>query len=299
MDHLPESGGASSLLDNSWQGGGMIATGLVAASVLGASCGMVGVVGGDRNGIFCRKDLEKNGVDTSRLLVDTGGTTTMSFVLTEKEKRERSFVHNRGNHRHLKANELDEAYIGAAKYLLVTSMDEASVAACRIARQHGTKVVIDASIFNELTMKHIDLIDVLVASENFYHGLYKDENYVANCREIGKMGPEVAIVTLGSRGCAGFYRGKPVELPAFKVDVTDTCGAGDVYHGAFIYAMMQGWEGDHVARFASAVSAIKCTRLGGRAGIPSGAVAQRFIDTGAIDYTEIDKRVEMYRNRLE
>jgi sulfofructose kinase len=47
------------------------------------------------------------------------------------------------------------------------------------------------------------------------------------------------------------------------------------------------------------VSAIKCTRLGGRAGIPSAAVAQRFIDTGAIDYTEIDKRVEMYRNRLE
>ncbi|MEG1516287.1 MAG: carbohydrate kinase family protein [Clostridia bacterium] len=296
MNRLPKTDGASDLLESSWQGGGMIATGLVAAAVLGAQCGMLGVVGGDGYGQFCLEDLQRNGVDTSRLAVDQKESTFLTFVLSETEKGGRSFVGKPGTHRKLRPDELDESYIGGAEYLFLSSMDEIDVAACRIARKHGVRVFVDADVYDEAILRHLDLIDALVASEDFYKGRFQDESYEANCRTLQRCGPEIVVVTLGARGMRGVYRDEYLALNAFKVAVRDTTGAGDVFHGAFLYGMLQGWPGERVARFASAVSAIKCTRLGGRAGIPDTKTAERFCETGEIDYAEINKRVLMYQN---
>ena len=93
----------------------------------------------------------------------------------------------------------------------------------------------------------------------------------------------------------GVYGDKFFKIPAFKVDVVDTTGAGDVFHGAFIYGLLQGWDIEYTAKFSSAVSAIKCTRLGGRAGIPNLATVERFLEDGTIDYADIDNRVDFYR----
>jgi sugar/nucleoside kinase (ribokinase family) len=62
------------------------------------------------------------------------------------------------------------------------------------------------------------------------------------------------------------------------VDVVDTTGAGDVFHGAFLYGLLQGWKAGDILLFANAVSALKCTRLGGRAGIPRPAEVRTFLD---------------------
>ena len=78
----------------------------------------------------------------------------------------------------------------------------------------------------------------------------------------------------------------------------DTTGAGDVYHGAFIYGLLQGWDAQKTARFSNAVSAIKCTRMGGRAAIPTFETVTKFLETGVIDYEEIDKRVARYRKSI-
>ena len=87
----------------------------------------------------------------------------------------------------------------------------------------------------------------------------------------------MVLVTLGERGCRGQAEGRRFHLPAFQVEVVDTTGAGDVFHGAFIYGMLQRWELMKTIEFASAVAAIKCTRLGGRTGIPDRQQALRFL----------------------
>lgn len=289
----------SKILSSSWQGGGMVSTGLAAASVLGARAGIIGVVGGDLYGKACINDFKMNGVDTSHLYVDEEGTTNYTIVLTETYTKERCFVANDGSKRNLKAEELDEAYISQAKYLLVTEMDEISIKAAIIAKANGVKVVIDADLYEKRTMDNIELIDVFICSEEFYQGMFQDEDYIGHCREIQAMGPEVALVTLGDKGCRGVYKDTVIDQKAFtEIDVVDTNGAGDVFHGAFIYGMLQGWKPEYIARFASAVSAIKCTRQGGRAGIPDAETTRKFLETGVIDYTEIDKRVDIYKKGL-
>jgi sugar/nucleoside kinase (ribokinase family) len=68
-----------------------------------------------------------------------------------------------------------------------------------------------------------------------------------------------------------------VDAPGFLVNVVDTTGAGDVFHGAFLYGLLQGWGARDILLFANAVSALKCTCLGGRTGIPRIEEARRFL----------------------
>ena len=107
------------------------------------------------------------------------------------------------------------------------------------------------------------------------------------------------VATFGEKGCAGISKEGFFEIPAFDVDVKDTVGAGDVFHGAFLAAIVKGLSPKDAARFASGVAAIKCTRIGGRAGIPNWEVTDNFLETGEIDYREIDERVKKYGRGIE
>ncbi|HWU37371.1 MAG TPA: PfkB family carbohydrate kinase, partial [Candidatus Acidoferrum sp.] len=92
-----------------------------------------------------------------------------------------------------------------------------------------------------------------------------------------RLGPRCVGVTSGERGSALYHGGEIIRAPAFAVEVVDTTGAGDVFHGAFLFGLLQGWEAPHILRFANAVSALKCTRLGGRAGIPRAEEVGEFL----------------------
>jgi sugar/nucleoside kinase (ribokinase family) len=68
-----------------------------------------------------------------------------------------------------------------------------------------------------------------------------------------------------------------IESSAFKVPVADTTGAGDVFHGAFIYGLLQQWSLEETIRFAHAVAAMKCMTIGARAGIPTLPEVRAFL----------------------
>jgi sulfofructose kinase len=299
MDEIPGTDGSSKLYDYSWQGGGNVSSAIVAAARLGVHTALVGVAGDDAFGEFCIADYKRHGIDTSHIVIDKGSKTTFVICLAEKIKMGRSFLGRVGTRRQLSEQELDKDFISSAKYLHLGYMGPAQVQAAKWARESGVIVVCDAGGYNKDTDQHTNLIDIFIASENYYKGLFNDENYEANCRAIQLRGPNTVVVTLGSKGCVGLDGDRYFEIPTFTgVDIIDTTGAGDVFHGAFICAMLQGWDAERCARFSSAVSAIKCSRLGGRAGIPDFQTVMRFLHDGTIDYTEIDKRVEFYRDGL-
>jgi sugar/nucleoside kinase (ribokinase family) len=125
------------------------------------------------------------------------------------------------------------------------------------------------------------------------------ENIEENCRKVMDMGSPVVVFTFGEKGCAGISAEGFFDIPAYEVEAIDTVGAGDVFHGAFLSGLLLGLSVAETARFASAVSAIKCTRIGGRAGVPSLETVKRFMQDGVIDYAEIDERVEFYKNGIE
>ena len=75
-------------------------------------------------------------------------------------------------------------------------------------------------------------------------------------------------MTQGEHGSYTLTAEAEFSTPAFRVPVVDTTGAGDVFHGAYLYGLLQGWDLNSTAAFAGATAALKCTQLGGRAAIP-------------------------------
>jgi sulfofructose kinase len=92
-----------------------------------------------------------------------------------------------------------------------------------------------------------------------------DEALAALTRFRGR----VAAVTRGRTGVSWHEGGTPNRRPAYAIDVVDTTGAGDVFHGAYAFAIGGGLAVADAMSFASAAAALKCTRANGRAGIPA------------------------------
>jgi sugar/nucleoside kinase (ribokinase family) len=301
VETLPKTNDLVMAANPSWQCGGKVATAMAALGRLNAKAGMIGVVGDDKPGVYCLEDFKRHGVDISRMVIDPGKTTTVSICLAEHSTQGRSFIGVYGTRRHLRDDDIPEDYIQTAKYLHLCQMMPAAVHGARMAKKHGLKVSFDGDLYEKEIDDHLDLVDIFIASEFFYKQMFDDPDLrrlEKNCFVLRGRGPEIVIITLGSLGSAGVYGEKFFRIPGFQVDVVDTTGAGDVFHGAFLYGILQQYDIEYTVRFASAVSAIKCTRQGGRAGIPRPETVNRFLADGFIDYTDIDQRLDFYRTGI-
>ena len=262
------------VLESGSQGGGVVGTAMYAAAKLGSRVGMVGRAGDDQTGRAIRDDFARAGVDVSRFELHPGGASPFSVVLVDAVTGSRSFLVYRGNAPHLTESDLDPTYLAQAKYVHVDGIQpSAALGAARLARRLGVAVSVDGSdVVGELppTMRElVGLANVLVCARSFAEALTGLRDEEEMCRCLLTFGPKVGVVTLAERGSLLAAGGDLIRQPGFPVEVVDTTGAGDVYHGAFLHALAAGWSLDRVQEFACVVAALKCTRLGGRAAIPT------------------------------
>ena len=297
---FPKPNGAERIQNLSWQGGGKVASGMVAAARLGLCCGIMGNVGDDKYGTFCLRDFQDHGIDTEQMCVRKNRTTNFYIVISDEGSMGRSFVFYPGNAECMTEEELNIEYISNSSYFYMANLDSVTKKAAQMAKQKGSKIFMDADSYTDELLDAISWIDIFIGSEFVYEKMLEAGKSVKeNCEYLYNKGPEIVIFTFGEKGCAGISKEGFFEIPAFDVDVKDTVGAGDVFHGAFLAAIVKGLSPKDAARFASGVAAIKCTRIGGRAGIPNWEVTDNFLETGEIDYREIDERVKKYGRGIE
>lgn len=303
VDRLPETNTNCPMNEYCFQGGGNVATALVAASRLGLRTSLIGSVGDDLFGRMSLSDLEYNKVDTSKMLIQKGAKSNFSICATETAVSGKEFISSHGDFKEVQPGDLDEEYIKSAKMLHTGLITPAVIRACEYIHAAGGEVSIDAPYYRPHVYGNYRHFDIFIGSEMYYDVMcrelgYDPAEYEKNMRAVQNEGPGIVIFTFGGDGCRGVYEDRYFEMPAINVEVADTTGAGDVFHGAFDYAYLQGWNIEKCARFSTGVSAIKCTRPGGRAGIPTLDVLEKFLDTGEIDYTEIDERVVHYKKGI-
>lgn len=306
LNNLPRRNHGCLLNAIGWQGGGKVATGVVAAARLGARCAITGQVGDDLYGRFCREDFIRHGVDVSGLSLAPGCTTDLGVVVSERSSATRTILYRPGSVPPLEAESVDFSRLREARFLYIAQVTGLSAVAVDYARQWDVPVFIDADMYTPALGERLDEITYFVASEFVFQALFPDltdqplEALEGPCRQILSRGPRVVVFTFGSRGCVGVSEDEDFfVLPAFPVEVRDTVGAGDVFHGAFLAQLCRGKSVLECARYASATSAIKCTCPGGRAGIPTQEVLEQFVRTGVIDDTELRQRVTFYERGIE
>lgn len=276
LDHLmvvpqfPSHEGVIASTQYEVHGGGMVSTALVAASRLGATTEFWGRAGDDDDGEAIIRELKDYGVGTSQVQVIPNGKTGVCFVLVKAGTGERAIVVNRQRNLHVDLKSLSLERIKKAKVLLVdASWADAAHQAAYFAKSHGIPVVCDV---HDPTQPSLDLLavsDYAIVPRHLAEVLASKGDYSEALHELKSRGTKVPIVTLGSEGCAYLYKGKVYKHPAFEVKVLDTTGAGDCFHGAFCFSLAKNLSVPESITFATAVAGLSCTKLGGRAGIPT------------------------------
>ena len=262
------------------QSGGPVATALVTLARLGVSTRFVGRAGDDPEGVFIREEFQKEGVDVSRLMLEPNVFSRAVLVLVDQATGERCFTSRRETNTPLGVSDLDRQEIESAKVLHLDDADDTSIQAAKWAKAAGVTVVLDGTWHSEiLTERLLPLVDIPIVSEVFAQGWMPDAPPEAVVKRLCEFGARIAVVTLGERGCVAKWAEEQLTLPAFPVDVLDTTGAGDAFHGGFIYGVLQDWSVTEIVRFASAVASLNCRQLGGRSGLPALEEVHQFLET--------------------
>jgi sulfofructose kinase len=284
VPHLPEENRKLEIGEFLIQGGGPTATAVVTVRRLGLDAAFIGKMGDDDFGKQMLLELGEEGVDVSRVVVEKGGKSQYAFIMVDRTTAARTILWTRGSLGRFTAEEVDCSLVEGARGLLIDSLEpHAALAAARSARAAGVPVVIDAGTLRDGVRELLPICDYIVASELFAEQISEGGSREEALERIMEYGPRAAVVTQGERGCTALTGSGLIEVPGFEVDAIDTTGAGDVFHGAFIFGVLRGWDIERICVFSNAVAALKCRRLGGRAGIPDLAETLRFLECAAPD----------------
>lgn len=279
VERLPALDEKIHALEMDRHGGGPVGTALAVVARMGLKAAFAGQVGDDFAGEFIIDEFRRDGVDLRGEVVHPHTQSQISLVLVDKATGKRTVVSGRGELADATCDRLRHEMSRKGKILHVDGYDmDAAICFADECKMAGGAVVYDAGSVKEGSLEMLARADVAVVSRVFAEKMFGHRDWEAACRALLETGPSYTGVTLGEQGAAGLDGEEFFEVPAFPVDpVVDTTGAGDVFHGALDVAVLKGWDFRTCMTFASAVAAMKCRRLGGRAGIPTFDEATAFL----------------------
>lgn len=279
VPHYPEFNTKLRLLSHSQQPGGQVASALTALARLGCKTRYIGKVGDDQAGELQLSRLKKEGIEHSYVKQVSQTTNQIAFIIIDASSGERTIIWDRDERLAFQKEEVEETAICSGKILHIDGHDvEADIEAAKLAHKANMAVVIDVDNFYPGADKLLPHIDFLITSSDFPRRVTGISDYkiaLAKLKEIS--GSYFVAMTLGKEGVLAYHEGEYLTVPGFEIDCRDTTGAGDAFHGGFIYALLQSMSIEKTLRFANAVAAMKCQQLGAQTGLPTLAEVNKFL----------------------
>ncbi len=268
-------------LEHLESGGGMAANAAATIARLGGQVELWSRTGGDSAGERIHKFLRADGVDTSYVRTYEHARSSTSAVIVDNDG-ERLIIGERDHAMPMEASWLPiERIAGAAAVVSDLRWVEGTREAFTAARANGVPTLLDADLGGGgLLAEFLCIADYAIFSAPALDAFAPGENERAQLESVLATGVRHAGVTRGAEGYSWLSRdGSGGHQPAFAADIVDTTGAGDAFHGAFAWALANGEPPAACARLASATAALKCRRLGARAGLPTRAELDEFLAT--------------------
>jgi sulfofructose kinase len=246
---------------------------------LGADVSLWARIGDDAAGGIIRHQLRTIGVGVSHIRAFEGVTSATAAVIVDK-RGERLVISEDDHEFPLESHWLPISSIqSAAAVFSDLTWLEGTVAAFTAARTRGIPTILDIDLNSGVLYdKVIGLADYAIFSAPAFRKLIRGASDEERLAHLARSGTRHAGVTLGAHGYKWVARGGHHGYQsAFPVNVIDTTGAGDAFHGAFVWGVAEGLSDQECARLASAVAAMKCRALGARKGLPSHNEVQKLL----------------------
>lgn len=277
LNDLPREGGKFVAQNYTEVGGGPAATAAVAAAKLGATVDFIGRVGDDETGKTLLAELAALGVNTRYTRVIKGARSSQSAVLVDVHG-ERIIANYPSPDLPAGADWFTDIDFSQWDMVLAdVRWHDGAKRAFALARQAGVPTLLDADVTPQAIDDLVALSDHAAFSAPGLQRLTGLVEPAAALKEAQMLTKGYVYVTQGAQGCFWLEKGELKHQPGFSVNVVDTTGAGDVFHGALAISLARQNARAEAVRFASAVAALKCTRPGGRAGIPDDDQTRSFM----------------------
>ena len=256
-------------------GGGPAAVAAVALSRLGINCAIVGTIGDDADGKEVLRIFAKEGVDTSGISIGTAPTA--GSVIVASKKHSARAISTRQPVVQAPINEAAKKLIANAQWLHVDHVGIKCLDQLGVSRGKGPHISFDAGYGVESFDPIV--VDLFVPTDRQMALRYPGVDLAVALEKDSSMGGNIVVATQGSAGSSGFSRETGlVTAPGFKVDATSTLGAGDVFQGALVAQLIQGYSLQEAMRRANAVAALSCRGLDGQSMIPTTTELDAYLE---------------------
>lgn len=269
VPHFPPYAGKVAFDEEMMSPGGQVASAMVTCARLGLRTKYIGTVGDDERGKIQIESLRGTGINLDDVQVRKDCPNQTAYIIIDRTTGERTVFWSRPEGLRMQPEEISEEMIASARLLHIDGHDTPAVEkAAKIARQFEMPVTVDVDTIYPGFEKVLPHVTHLVASSEFPVAWTKEKDPLKALDLLQKEYKiPVAAMTLGSYGALARVDGKIYYSPAFVVNCVDTTGAGDVFHGGFCYAVLQGMEMTDALDFSNAMAALNCRALGARGGI--------------------------------
>lgn len=285
VPHFPRPG--ETLTGHGYQvvPGGKGANQAVAAARLGAPVSFIARIGDDAIGRQMQAGFAADGIDVSAVERDDRLPTGIAIIYVSDEGENSIGISAEAN------GALDPAMVKrhesmiADAHTLLLQLEvplESVFEAARLARTHGTRVVLNPAPARPLSAELLALVDLITPNQTEAELLtgvpVTDE---ASAREAAarfhQLGIQEVMITLGAQGVYCSNPSQQALIPGFRVTAVDTTAAGDTFNGALLAAQLAGHDFHGAVRFAHGAAALSVTRLGAQSSIPSEAEVEAFL----------------------
>src|ERR1043166_2416481 len=270
------------LVEHKQSAGGQTATAMVALRRLGLKTAYAGRFGSDPEGLFGFQTLKDDDVNVEFAEVVEGARNQIAFITIDARSGERTIVWDRDDRL---AYQRDEAPVDFGPLGKVLHLDAHDPPACvrvaQAAREAGTIVSADIDNVYGGLPELLPLIDILIGSKEFPRRVTGITDERAALVELkARYGCAITGVTIGAAGAVVYIDGTFIESPGFAAPggCRDTTGAGDAFHGGFLYGLLTGEDLETSLKLGNAVAAIKCSALGARTALPTKSELHIFLN---------------------
>ena len=269
VPRFPAYGGKVPFEEEILSPGGQVASAMVACARFGLRVKYIGTVGDDERGRVQMESLLGSGINLDHLQWRRNCPNQSAYIVIDRSTGERTVLWRRPECLRISPEEITPAEITCARLLHIDGHDTPAVErAARIAREAGMPVTVDVDTIYPGFDRVLPLVDYLIASSEFPANWTGESDPFTALEALQReYGMRMAAMTLGAHGALALCEGSFIYSPAYVVDAVDTTGAGDVFHGAFCYAVLEGMPVRETLDFSNAAAALNCTALGARGGI--------------------------------
>lgn len=284
VDHYPATNSKNIARKYVKQGGGPVPTALAALGNLGKKCALITKIGVNTAGKFLKAELAEYKIDTHFIVTDAKIETPEAFIIIDEKSGDRTVILNRTQRMTLSPTDLSDTILQNCRLLHLDGHDqEANIDAAEKAKTNGAAISIDIGSNRKVDKRLLDLVDYAIVSEDWANAFLQANDPEKSAAMLLDFGVSLGAVTCGSRGSYFASSEGVYHQSSFAVNTVDTTGAGDVFHGAALYGILEEWSVEQIGSFASAAAALACTQVGGKAGIPDLLQIQEFLNKRRID----------------